>query len=109
MSLVSSARLDPFAEHMSVMKSLYFEYQRRDEADNIALVEALIAETSNMAKSKESSVHAAIKQLSSACVDLEVLATHPEPEGAHSKRMAAMEAEVKASSHVTAALKAELR
>lgn len=109
MSLVSSARLDPFAEHMSVMKSLYFEYQRRDEADNIALVEALIEETSNMAKSKESSVHAAIKQLSSACVDLEVLATHPEPEGAHSKRMAAMEAEVKASTHVAAALKAELR
>lgn len=91
------------------MKSLYHEYQRRDEADNIALVEALIAETASMAKTKESSVQSSIKELSKACVDLEVLAIHPEPEGAHSKRMAAMEAEVKASSHVTAALKAELR
>lgn len=110
MAIVSSAaRLDPFESHLSVMKPLFHEYQRRDEADNIALVEALIAETANMARSKEATVQLSIKELSKACADLQVLATHPEPEGLHATRMAAMKAEVEASSDATAALKAELR
>ena len=109
MALVSSARTDPFESHLAVMKPLYHEYQRRDEVDNIALVEALIAETANMARSKEGAAQLSIKELSKACADLHVLATHPEPEGMHSKRMESMQAEIQASSQATAALKAELR
>eukprot|EP00955_Chlamydomonas_euryale_P088431 364378-Chlamydomonas_euryale.AAC.8 len=57
--------VDPFAEHGSLMKELYHEYQKRDDFDNIAAVEALLAETHRLAATKEGSVQAVI---SSECV-----------------------------------------
>ena len=44
---------DPFAEHTSIMKALYHDYQRRDELEGIALVEALLLEAAQACKQKE--------------------------------------------------------
>ena len=48
-----SMGIDPFSEHISIMKSLYHEYQRRDELEGIALVEALLMEVAQVANTKE--------------------------------------------------------
>ena len=44
---------DPFAEHTGIMKALYHDYQRRDELEGIALVEALLLEAAQACKQKE--------------------------------------------------------
>ena len=48
-----SAGVDPFSEHISIMKSLYHEYQRRDELEGIALVESLLLEATQACSQKE--------------------------------------------------------
>jgi len=60
MAVVSSrggvnAGIDPFAEHTSIMKALYHDYQRRDELEGVALVEALLHEAAQACKQKEES------------------------------------------------------
>lgn len=47
---------DPFAEHAALMKEVYHEYQKREDFDNMALVETLLRETSRVASSKEATV-----------------------------------------------------
>jgi hypothetical protein len=39
---------DPFTEHLSIMKSLYHEYQKRDEIESLAAVEVLIKEATQV-------------------------------------------------------------
>ena len=55
MAAVSSRTVvsDTFAEHTSVMKALYHDYQKRDELEGIALVEVLLLEAAQACKQKE--------------------------------------------------------
>jgi hypothetical protein len=50
------AAADPFAEHVEFMKALYAQYQKKDEADNVGYVEALLAETQATCSRRESAV-----------------------------------------------------
>ncbi|KAG1654570.1 hypothetical protein FOA52_009011 [Chlamydomonas sp. UWO 241] len=100
---------DPFAEHSAVMKELYHEYQRKDEFDNIAMVEALLRETARVAHSKEASCQELIQGLAKSTADLEVLATYPDAEGAHTKRAAGLSAAVECASAEAGSLRHELR
>ncbi len=61
MTAVSRGSADPFGEHISIMKSLYHEYQRRDELEGIAQVEALLLEVTQMCNMKEEKAKAMIR------------------------------------------------
>lgn len=56
MAARTARMVDPFVEHSSLMKELYHEYQKKEDFDNIALVEALLQETARIAHSKETQI-----------------------------------------------------
>eukprot|EP00195_Chlamydomonas_chlamydogama_P009258 CAMPEP_0202914172 /NCGR_PEP_ID=MMETSP1392-20130828/62431_1 /ASSEMBLY_ACC=CAM_ASM_000868 /TAXON_ID=225041 /ORGANISM="Chlamydomonas chlamydogama, Strain SAG 11-48b" /LENGTH=116 /DNA_ID=CAMNT_0049605717 /DNA_START=73 /DNA_END=420 /DNA_ORIENTATION=+ len=82
---------DPFGEHVSVMKALYQEYQKKDEFDSMTYIDALLQEIQQMCSQREAAVKASIQELSKRVSEAEVLATYPEPDGFHDRRVSAIQ------------------
>lgn len=53
--------MDPFAEHITIMKALYQEYQKRDDVNNILQTAAVVEETQQLCQAQQTAVKDAIK------------------------------------------------
>eukprot|EP00798_Chlamydomonas_sp_ICE-L_P002218 gene2218-33778_t len=93
MAAMIRGQVDPFAEHVSVMKALYQEYQKRDETEDIAFVKALFQETQKTCAQQVETVKNIIQELSKKAADAEILAVYPESEGYHQQRMSRLQGE----------------
>ena len=60
-NVMNRGQPDPFAEHVSVMKALYQEYQKKDEADGIEFLGALLAETRHICSQRENAAKELIR------------------------------------------------
>ena len=63
----SGARADPFGEHVSVIKSLYQEFQKKDDLETIQFIDRALADIQQICAGRESSVKNIIKGKSSLC------------------------------------------
>lgn len=61
MALQAARAVDPFHEHVQFMQALYQQYQKKDEADSVALVESMLAEAQAGCSQREASLKDVIR------------------------------------------------
>ncbi|GAX83510.1 hypothetical protein CEUSTIGMA_g10935.t1 [Chlamydomonas eustigma] len=100
---------DPFAEHLSIMKSLYHEYQRRDEIESLRSVEMLLKETMDVQNLRKEQGLILIKNLSCSVMDLEALSVYPESQNFHQKRIEALQKDGEATAGALISVEREIK
>jgi len=86
---------DPFAEHVSVMKAIYQEYQKKDDFDSIKFIESAVDDIHRTCAQQQGAIKDVIKSMSQEASGLEASSRYPQAEGSHARRMAALQADIK--------------